>query len=657
MVSLRDCSRALGLREVSIPTPIPHVTAMILSYLLAGRFTPTKLFVAMILFSTTFRPHFPALSANEKTPSVEEARQKAEEERQQRVKLAVALNYCRASFHRINKYQTKEVLFQEKERILNNLDLSSIDDVQVIKLYTDVIQEINQIELVDTEEKIIEERYRRAFAERLFFNAFAISANVATFNYVGAVQSGARSFWDFAATENQAENDSWKLEKGHLTSLTSKTTNFVETSWKLARERKIPDEWLIRDRDIERMYASMKEPDLETRLRILKRQESYLQCFPPYYYYIGRLEQSLGHLQDAAATYRKLRDLEQGHMRRDDMLAAGLANLAMIEQHFGDPNAVKTARQALEESGEVWEANLVCAGVLAEAGDFQVAEDAVLRNLDVALETHSSRNSLAMVYARSGDQVKLSQYLSDREFVASLRAPVLLQCAVAMGSQQMPAPASQKLLASLQGYVDLSQGRDDLVITASDDWMLGGAHLKISYAGQVLGRPKVSRQGGQLKMVYDDLFEVGSPWKQTHQVRPLEMEVTFPDQPTVAFELTPGNMSISRKTLEVAGRPNLVGSRPHGYLLTNVRSDAYAIAFDGSPVERQQPQLVTPEQSTEDETELTQQDPKTEDPAQKTLNVSQPEVEVNGVQDANPGYKTAPPVQIEAPVELLFSGD
>jgi len=638
---------------------------MIMSYLLTGRVTPAKLFALLIILSATFGPKMPMISADAAADTVT-AEQKAaeakaaeakkvEEERKQRVKLAVALNYCRASFHRINKYQTKDVLYQEQQRILNNLDLSSIDDVEVIKLYTDVIQEINQIQLVDSEEKIIEQRHRRDFAERFFFNTFAISANVATLNYLGAVQTGARSFWDYQATANKAENDTWKLEKGHLTSLTAKTSNFIETSWKLARDRKIPDEWLIRDRDIEQMYETLQEPDLETRLRILKRKEPFLQCFPPYYYYIGRLEQSLGKLQDAAETYRKLRDLEKGHMRRDDMLAAGLANLAAIEHHFGDPRAVQTAQLALQESGEVWEANLVCAGILTEAGKFTVAEDAVLRNLDVALETHSSRNSLAIVYAASGNAEKLATHLNDREFVASLRAPVLLKCALAMGSKGMPVPASQKLLASLQGHVKLSNGRDDLVISASDEWMLGGAHLKISYDGRVLGRPQVSHHNGQLQMVYQNVFEVGSPWRQTHQVRPLVMEVTFPDQPSVAFELTPGNMASAKKAIELAGQPKLIGTQSYGYLLTNVRSETYTVAFDGSPVELHQgPQLVTPEETIEDDTQLTEQAPKAEDPRLKTYKASKPTVRFNEVQEANPGYRSEQPVQIEAPVELLF---
>ena len=52
-----------------------------------------------------------------------------------RRKTAVTLNYCRAALHRIRKAGSKKVLFEEQQRILNNIDLNQIDDPEVISLY------------------------------------------------------------------------------------------------------------------------------------------------------------------------------------------------------------------------------------------------------------------------------------------------------------------------------------------------------------------------------------------------------------------------------------------------------------------------------------------------------------------------------------------
>lgn len=631
---------------------------MILSCLLFGRVTPTKLFVLLILLSTTLRPALSTISAEpDAAANSETDDDKAERERRQKVKLAVALNYCRASFHRINKFQTQKVLKEEKQRILNNLDLSSIDDVEVIKLYTNVINEINEIELVDTERDIIKEHHNRTFGQKIFANMLAVSAQAATFNYVGAASTGVSSFWDYQATRWNIENETWKIEKGHLNSLTRKTTDFIETSWKLARERKIPDEWLIRDRDIEQMYQSLAEPNLEKRLRILRRMESYLQCFPPFYYYVARLEQSLGNLEEAAETYRKLRELEQGHMRQDDMLAAALTNLALIEHHFGEPRAVQTARQALRESTDVWEANLVCANILAESGEFAIAEDAVLRNLDVALEQDNSRNALAMVYARSGDTAKLARRLNDAEFVGSLKGPVLLKCALAMGSQGLPIHANRKLLASLHGHVNLNSGRDDLIITASEDWNLAGAQLRVSYAGVDLGQPQVTRRRGQMQLAYRGILEIGSAWRQTRGVRPIALQVQFPDQEAVAFQLTPGGMSQARQALQLAGLRQTSGAQPNRYVLTGVKSPEFLVAFDGRPTQTFDRQLATPEESKEDDTEVTQQDSKEDYRKYSAATASQsdrPKVRFTDVNEAGSQSNEEEQTVPDGPVRLLL---
>lgn len=506
-------------------------------------------------------------------------------EEQSRRRLAVALNYCKASFHRINKYPNERVLLEEQRKILNNLDLSSIDEVDVISLYAGVIDEINQIDLVSRERVIIDDMYKRTFRQKIFLNAMTMGTQVATFNYAGAVQSGVGSWWDYRAAEWGRENDSWKLEKSHLSSLSRKTTSFVETSWKLARTRKIPDQWLVRDIDLEQLEKTLAEKDAETRLRILKRMEPRMQCYPPYYYYVARTEQSLGRLPQASETYRNLQKLQTGHFRRDDMLAAALANLAAIEHDQRLASSADTARAALEHSTEVWEANLVCASILADRGQYAEAEDAVYRNLDGSLEVEASRNSLALLYARSGDATKLAGLLDDGEFVSSLRGPVLVQCAQSLGDRGLSATATRQLLASFQGRVNVTFGRDDLVLTVGDEWQLEAAQVSVTYGGVDLGNPELVRGQGTTQLVYRGILEVGTPWKVTQSTRPIAVSVQFPRQPVVAFDLHPAESEKARQIARtVSNAPRgLPAAQPHGYLLTDIRSERFALAMDGTP--------------------------------------------------------------------------
>ena len=295
---------------------------------------------------------------------------------------AVALNYCRASFHRIRKEPTRVVLYQEQEKILNNLNLDAVDDPEVIQLYTAVLDEINQVGVADYERNLYREQHKNSIQKKVAWDVLALGADVATAQLGNAIRSGANSWWDYRSMGFQREQDLLKIEKTRITSVVAKSSLFMDTFWKLAQKKKIPDKWLVRGNDLDALEVAMREPNPEVRSRVLKRMEDFMECYPPYWYYTGRTQQEQGQLADAVLTYQRLEQMGQGHFRKDDMLATALANEAAIEDYSGQLNAVATANRALGYSRDVWEANLVCARVLERNARTSDAEDAILCNLD-----------------------------------------------------------------------------------------------------------------------------------------------------------------------------------------------------------------------------------------------------------------------------------
>jgi len=59
--------------------------------------------------------------------------------------------------------------------------------------------------------------------------------------------------------------------------------------------------------------------------------EGFMECYPPYWYYVARTQQSMGQLFAANETYEKLVRIGNGHFRKDEMLAAGMANRSIIQ--------------------------------------------------------------------------------------------------------------------------------------------------------------------------------------------------------------------------------------------------------------------------------------------------------------------------------------
>lgn len=383
---------------------------------------------------------------------------------------AIALNYCRASFHRIRTYQSTRVLLEEQEKILDNLNLNGIGDQEVINLYSAVLDEIGSIEIADRERAIFDGKYKRALFRELEATAFVALAQTATMSLDGLVRTGVRSWLDYRDLQWTREFDNWKIEKTRMHAVVDKSSRFLDTFWKQAKEKNIPDRWLIRGSDLDRLTAAIQEPDLQTRLRILQRMESFMECYPPYWYYVGRTQQGLGQFYEAAQTYDRLADLAHGHFRRDDMLTAALANRALIQQHLNQPGADRTAREALTYSTTVWEANLMCAQVLEACGRVEDAEDAILRNLDVSLETHHSSVALLGLYYRQDRLNKMAARLADPEFIAHVPMLSLVQCLSRLGPERTPGSVLNGLRDSIRVAVEPRFGADDLLVACGSSW-------------------------------------------------------------------------------------------------------------------------------------------------------------------------------------------
>ncbi|MFV1991544.1 MAG: hypothetical protein ACC652_12475, partial [Acidimicrobiales bacterium] len=361
----------------------------------------------------------------------------------ERLEAAVALNYCRAAFHRIRKTPTKEVLLEEQEKILNNLNLSGIEDPEVIRLYTSVLDEINGVEIADRERVILRSQHRRTVTQKLTWNILAFGTQLATAQVGSAIKTGANSWWDYRNTTISRDRDLLKVDRQQMTGVVRKSSEFLDTFWKLVQRKQIPDRWLVRSTDLDRLETAMTEQDAEVRLRVLRRMEPYMEAYPPYWYYLARTQQALGQWASASETYRNLSELGGGHFRRDDMLATGLANRAAIEDYLGNDTAVAIAEDALKCSTDVWEANLLCARVLQRNNRVVAAEDAILCNLDVGLESHHSRVFQLALYYDSDQRGKMVKVLDDPQIVADLPMSAVIRCAAYLGPDETPTHVTQ----------------------------------------------------------------------------------------------------------------------------------------------------------------------------------------------------------------------
>ena len=393
---------------------------------------------------------------------------------------AVTLNYCRAALHRIRRAPSKSVLVEEQQRILNNLDLNQIGDPEVISLYRSILDEIGQVEISDRERVVIGEQFSRGVQRKLGSDFFVIGAQAATGQLGSVIQSGANSWWDYRSTQIKRDSDLWQVEKTQFTTLMSRSSTFLDSFWKLSRKNEIPDRWLLRDQDLDQLADTLDEKDAERRLRMLARLERFMECYPPYWYYLARTQQQLGKTDEAVRTFERLSEIGRGHFRQDDMLASSMANLALIQESRKDPEAPRTAARAFDYSTRNWEANLVCAWVLGRHAEYRDAEDLILCNMDEQLETEQSTVALVSLYFHSAEKGKLKSLLADEKIVRRIPIPGLLLCAKLLGPEQIPVEANTYLASTLTAVPRTSGRMNTISVAAARGWKLNDAEATIS---------------------------------------------------------------------------------------------------------------------------------------------------------------------------------
>jgi hypothetical protein len=405
----------------------------------------------------------------------DEAESKSDEQEEVRKITAVALNYCRASLHRIRRAPEKHVFHEEQQRILSNLDLNRIEDPEVIKLYKSILDEIGQVQITERERLVIDEQFRRNTHRQLGTSFFVVGAQVLTGQLGSAVQSGANSWWDYRNQEVRRDSDRWKVEKGEFSGLMSRSSSFLDSFWKLSQKNDIPDRWLIRDQDLDQMARVLAERDAAQRLRMLSRMERFMECYPPYWYYVARTQQQLGLIPEATETYQRLSIIGSGHFRQDDMMASSMANLALLQEHQGLPQAADTAMQVMDHSIRNWESNLICAWVLGRHQRFDDAEELILCNLDENREAGQSRVALASLYYHSENKTQLAKLLNDQRVVRDVPIPGLLLCARLLGAEAVPEQTQQFLASTLFASVRRTNQGPAVTLSVAAAWKLRDA--------------------------------------------------------------------------------------------------------------------------------------------------------------------------------------
>ncbi len=495
---------------------------------------------------------------------------------------AVALNYCRASLHRIRRTPEKHIFHEEQQRILNNLDLNRIEDPEVITLYKSILEEIGQVQITDRERVAIDEQFRRNTHRQLGTGFFVVGAQVLTGQLGSAIQSGANSWWDYRNQQVRRDSDRWKVEKSEFNGLMSRSSAFLDSFWRLSQKNDIPDRWLIRDQDLDQMTRVLAERDAAQRLRMLSRMERFMECYPPYWYYVARTQQQLGLIKEATETYQRLSAIGSGHFRQDDMMASSMANLALLQEHQGLPEAPDTAMRVMDHSIRNWESNLICAWVLGRHQRFDDAEELILCNLDEDQEAGQSRVALVSLYYHSKNTTRLAELLSDEQVVRDVPIPGLLLCVRMLGAEAVPKQTQQFLASTLSASIRRTPQGAAVTLSVAAAWKLRDAKPEVA-AGQTPLRT-VRYRPGPAGLQADFAAERAATEDGSDDSDDIRVTLNYPGTPAIHIRLEAPQIHSDGRGLLPTHRPFSppnIGPRLSFFPKEDVRYRISEIELDG----------------------------------------------------------------------------
>ncbi len=337
---------------------------------------------------------------------------------------ALALNYCCGSLCKITLYNDRIVVDEEYSNIMNNIDLTKIEDEEITNLIRELVDSISPFKLQERDKErflgIYEGKATKAIylslsgADALFYgnggDPFVLAAmelvqtGGAYEDYMGNMEDYRKAFGE----------NLWKLEKDAVVGLNDIRKDFLETYWRLMKQHGMPDEWRVTEEQMEHYVNVLKDADQEEKLRELRRMEGDFKAYPPFWYYYGRAAQARSEVNLALTAYQTFDDLHKGLLREDHLYSSALMSRIQLLDDDKDEYEVERCLKEIARSSPLdWRKNIFCAIKFSEYMEYEAATERLITNIENQKNIPLSKRVLGEMYMKQANVSFLRRQNSD----------------------------------------------------------------------------------------------------------------------------------------------------------------------------------------------------------------------------------------------------
>lgn len=293
------------------------------------------------------------------------------------IKVAYALNLCAVSVSQIIDSKDIVVLKQEREYILNNLNMQNfVKHPALLDVLKRVLSTITYLEIQAGDLSYIEKEYQHKIKNAIWSalpspGAFFAGGDPVSIAIAVATQLGT-GYMNYRRNKSQyaldREKSEWELRRHEIEQLEGLRAQVFEASWKLSSDYNFDDKYRLTLKQLSRFSSALLEPDSLKRFEMLDVLSDKFSAFPPFWYYKGNAAMEV--YRDQTGRYREFADehrvkaleaYNEFHTHyfeflREDVIAASccIEHISLLDPFANDydKNVEELLRKALQLAGE-----------------------------------------------------------------------------------------------------------------------------------------------------------------------------------------------------------------------------------------------------------------------------------------------------------------
>ena len=214
----------------------------------------------------------------------------------EKMKAAYALNLCAVSVSQIIDSNDLVVLKQEREYILNNLNLQNfLKHPALLDSLKRILDTITYLEIQAGDMAFIEKEYQQKLKNAIWTavpspGAFFAGGSPVSIAIAVAVQVGT-GYMNYRRNKNQyaldRERSQWELKRHEIEQLQGLRAQLFETAWKLSADFDFDDKFRLTEKQLSRFSEALLVNDPLVRYERLDVMSDKFEAFPPFWYYKG----------------------------------------------------------------------------------------------------------------------------------------------------------------------------------------------------------------------------------------------------------------------------------------------------------------------------------------------------------------------------------